>query len=134
MIRPAEASDHPAMNDVFQAAARAFCTEAYGAELVEAWAGNPRPDKYLRGENGGTDFYVLIRQGRVVGYGGLNLKKQLLEALFVDPSLSGQGVGHEMSTFLFATAEAAGIDRLRLESSLNAASFYQRQGFVEVAR
>lgn len=134
MIRPARASDHPAMEAVFCASVRTLCTEVYGQEIIDAWIGTAGSQRFIRGQQRGNEYYVLIRHGRMAAFGALKMEDQLLEALFVDPSLAGQGLGRTLLEFMVGVARAAGCRKLRLNSSLNAVGFYRANGFSETGR
>ncbi len=74
------------------------------------------------------------RESKVICFGAINVKKKLLEALFVDPKYAGKGVGKKMLDYLVERATASGIKSLRVNSSLNAANFYLRNGFIELEK
>ena len=57
-----------------------------------------------------------------------------LDAIFVRPDMMRRGVGKQIVSFLEDIGRAAGLTKLTLDSTLNAADFYRRCGFVgEVA-
>ncbi len=132
MIRIAKQSEYAELDAICRRAAYALCMSAYDVELIDAWVAKPRLEKYFS-DNGNT-YFVLIREDRIACYGAINLGRQLLEALFVEPEFAGQGLGHEMLEYLFQQAATAGMDTLLVESSLNAVGFYQQHGFIEYAR
>jgi len=57
-----------------------------------------------------------------------------LLSLFVSPDHAGKGIGQDMIKFLFKKASDAGVKVLKVDSSLNAANFYLRNGFVELSK
>ncbi|MGD8977999.1 MAG: GNAT family N-acetyltransferase [Gammaproteobacteria bacterium] len=122
------------MEAVFCASVRALCAEAYGQEIIDAWIGPPRLERFVKGQQRGNEYYVLIRDGQVAGFGALKLEDQLLEALFIDPSLAGQGLGRALLEFMAGVAQDAGCPKLRVSSSLNAVGFYRANGFSETGR
>ena len=132
MIRIAKPADYAAMDAGFRASAKAFCSQSYGAALIEAWAGQPWPDRFKLAEERGDDQYVFTRDGRIVCFGSINLLSGKLVSLFVHPEFSGQDIGRLMLEYLVDRAVAAGIKVLKLDSSLNAVNFYKRHGFSEV--
>ncbi|MBE9549087.1 MAG: GNAT family N-acetyltransferase [Proteobacteria bacterium] len=119
------------MDAVFRKSAQQLCVKAYGSDIVDAWAGEPRPDRFVLGAENGDEQYVLLLKGKIVCFGAINIDKQLLESLFVTPSHAGSGLGCELLKFLVEKATIAGVKVLRLDSSLNAVNFYVRNGFVE---
>ncbi len=131
MIRAAIKEDYTEMDIVFRASAQQLCVEAYGSDIVNAWVGQPYPERFVLGKESGDEQYVLLLEGKVVCFGAINIEKQLLESLFVTPSNVGSGLGSELLEFLIERATKAGVSILRLDSSLNAVNFYARNGFTE---
>lgn len=134
MIRAARRSDHEDMDALFRASIQALCADFYPPEVIEHWAGKAGAERIARGQTRGDEHFVLMRRGRLAAFGALNLERELLEALFVEPSFAGQGVGRELLAFLVDLARSAGLTRLKVNSSLNAVGFYQANGFVEYGR
>ena len=134
MIREAEPSDYITMDELFRGSAKAFCIDAYDRETIEAWIGTPWPERFVQSKEDGNEQYVSEIDGNVVCFGSINIVKQLLVSLFVDPDHSGNGVGQEMLQFLFVKAKYQGVKVLQIDSSLNAINFYKRNGFVEKSK
>ena len=74
-------------------------------------------------------FYVLELQHEILACGQLDQPNCKLEALFVQPKVMGKGYGRLMLQYLERQAKACNIRHLSLESSLNAAPFYQHCGW-----
>ncbi len=134
MIRVADKSDYVDMDSVFRSSAQSLCIRDYDSKLVLSWVGEARPERFELSSKDGCTQYVKILNGIIACFGELNIKKQLLLSLFVSPDYAGQGIGQEMIEFLFVKARAAGIKVLKVDSSLNAANFYLRNGFVEISK
>jgi predicted N-acetyltransferase YhbS len=134
VIRAATPEDYPVMDEVFRASANALCAQAYAADVLTMWAGQRWPERFALGVQNGDELYVLQQGGSVVGFGALNRAKQLLEALFVHPTVAGRGLGQALYDFLLAKAVTYGMQTLHVVSSLNAAQFYAKNGFVETSR
>lgn len=134
MIRKADTADYAVMDTIFRAAAKAFCSRSYDSQVISSWAGEPSPGRFLKGKDSGDEQYVFSLDGSVVCFGSINLEHHKLVSLFVAPEQSGKGIGQSMLEFLVARAESAGVAVLKVDSSLNAVSFYQRHGFTEISR
>lgn len=134
MIREAKPSDYQDMDAVFRASAKAFCSGKYDPSIIDDWAGRPWPDRFSIGRKNGDEHYVLTVGGAIICFSSINLQRQALVSLFVLPEYSGQGVGQRMIGFMVERAVEAGLHVLKLDSSLNAVSFYRKQGFTEVGR
>jgi|SRR5690554_2754370 len=134
MIREANISDHIAMDEVFRASAKAFCSRSYENRVIESWAGEPWPNRFLKNKESGDEQYVFTIDGNVVCFGSINLERHTLVSLFVSPEQSGKGIGQRMLEFLLERAASSGIPVVKIDSSLNAASFYKRHGFIEMGQ
>ncbi len=133
-IRPATEQDYVAMDQLQTVSVRALCASVYSQELIEAWVGKPKPERYMRGCQKGASYYACMMGERLCGFCAIGLKRRMVEAVFVHPEMAGQGIGSRMLQHLFTLAAQNGIDQLMLESSLNAIDFYASHGFVEYAR
>jgi len=131
MIRTAEIDDYIEMDSVFRASVEALCVRDYDRKTVLDWVGEARPERFRVSANDGCTQFVKILDDKVACFGELNIEKQLLLSLFVSPDFAGQGIGKEMLGFLITKASDAGIKVVKIDSSLNAANFYLRNGFVE---
>ncbi|MGL4439301.1 MAG: GNAT family N-acetyltransferase [Bosea sp. (in: a-proteobacteria)] len=58
----------------------------------------------------------------------------VIEALFVDPSVQGMGVGGALLDELVERAQRAGIERITVAASLTAVDFYAHMGFSRAGR
>ncbi len=134
MIREANSSDYYVMDGVFRDSAKAFCSRSYDSQVIANWSGEPWPSRFLKSKESGDEQYVFTHEGSVVCFGSINLERRKLVALFVSPEQSGKGIGQSMLEFLVARAESSGISILKVDSSLNAVSFYERHGFTEISR
>ncbi|PKI16031.1 GNAT family N-acetyltransferase [Colwellia sp. 12G3] len=134
MIRVAHKSDYTDMDSVFRSSAEALCIRDYDSKTVLDWVGEANPERFVQSANNGCVQYVKVLENRVVCFGELNIEKQLLLSLFVSPDCVGKGIGQKMIEFLFIKANKAGIKILKVDSSLNAANFYLRNGFVEQSK
>ena len=131
MILVTNKSDYIEMDSVFRASAEALCVRDYDSQTVLDWVGEARPERFVDSANDGCTQYVKVLENKVTCFGELNIEKQLLLSLFVLPDYAGKGIGQEMIEFLLTKASDAGIKILKVDSSLNAANFYLRNGFVE---
>jgi len=89
--------------------------------------------------DGATNVAVAARGGALLGFGIMQYAEETahLSLLAVAPVARHQGLGKRLVGWLEAVARTAGIERLRVEAradNANALSFYQAQGFAELAR
>jgi putative acetyltransferase len=130
-IRRARQEDKEAIWRVHEGAIRGTCASHYSREVIEAWAGRLRPEKYAEAIDR-YEFFVAEEDGRVVGFGELGAEAGAIQGLYVSPEVKGQGVGWRLLRTLEERARAHGLKSLRLTSSLNAVAFYERAGFEAV--
>ncbi|SLM64159.1 MULTISPECIES: GNAT family N-acetyltransferase [Dickeya] len=103
------------------------CAEHYPPDSLQRWAGGPLSQSF---ENTVTDrFYLAEHAQRIVATGMINLDNGMIDAIFVEPDVMGQGIGRAMMQYLEGKARSAGLKELHLEASLNAAAFYHSLGF-----
>ena len=134
MIRPAGKSDYAEMDEVFRASAISLCSASYTTEIVTAWVGEPQPERFEKNFKAGCAQYVTVKQDRIICFAEINLTGEVLQSLFVLPEYAGKGIGQTMLNFIFELAKENGLKKLTLDSSINAANFYSRNGFKEIER
>jgi putative acetyltransferase len=132
-IRPAQIEEIPALWKLRNRAAWAGCATSYSHEQLSLWLAGPLPDRFAELVAGGTAF-VAQEGDALLGYGALNVCAHEVEAVFVDPTASGRGLGGSLLRQLEATAQARALSHLELSSSLNAVSFYAAAGYKEMRR
>lgn len=131
-LRPALPADSAALWELRTRAVRISCASHYTREQIAAWSATPEPPTYA----------AMLSQASVVasdgaslaGYGMLNLDKQEVEAVFVDPACAGMGIGRRLMAALETIARERGIKRLQLSAALNAMAFYQSVGYEAVRK
>ncbi len=128
MIRNAVAADAGAITLVHKLAVEQLCAGHYPPEQIRVWA-VPRGVPPFEQTLAETLVLVYEREGAVAGFGQLDAEAGEITSLFVNPAHAGQGVGTALLTALEDAARRAGLARLRLNSSLNAAAFYESRGY-----
>lgn len=130
-VRLAKAEDAPAFIDIHARAIRFLCKEDYSEEQLRAWIGDRKPHDIAMRINT-RSYYVAEVSGNAAGYAGYQPHTGELLALFVDPDYARRGVASALMRRLFSDAHGQGHERMWLQSSLTAVSFYQKFGFVAV--
>ena len=123
-IRPSRPQDLPALFRIWENAVRAthsFLTE----EDVDFYARQVR-DQYLPFHA----FWVATVNGEPQGFMGMTGAK--IDALFVDPSCHGRGVGRALVDHAAALAGDLSVDVN--EQNAGARAFYERLGFRRIGR
>jgi GNAT superfamily N-acetyltransferase len=127
-IRKAKADAAAAAWAIRNAAIRHGCKGFYADSLLEQWTAGEMTDQFV--ESVVRRFYVATVNGVVAGTGFIDLGDGRLDAVFVRPDMMGKGIGKRMVAFCEDVGRSAGLTKLKLDSTLNAAPFYRRCGFV----
>ncbi|WP_458204823.1 N-acetyltransferase family protein [Haladaptatus sp. NG-SE-30] len=134
-IRPATEADADAVLDLHTASVRAFGTESYHDEQVEAWAsksGGSEP--FLESVRDESAHGVVAEvDDELAGFGHVDLDTETVNAVYVHPDHAREGVGSALLSRLEDRAKEAGLESLSLEASLNAVEFYEQAGYERVA-
>ncbi|MEB0228821.1 GNAT family N-acetyltransferase [Pseudomonas sp. 10S4] len=127
-IRRATPSDAQTAFDIRLQAIRHQCIGAYTEQQMLAWTAGAAKDGYdsLMEKH----FYLGWIQGEPVATGMLDLESSEIGAIFVLPGFMGQGIGLKILNHLEGLARDLGLEEVNLDSTLNAADFYRRCGFV----
>ena len=132
-VRLAAPADAEAIWRVHIASIREVCAGDYTPQQIEAWAGPKRPEDYPRAMERGEQVWVAEDESRVV-VGFACLDRDVLKGLYVAPAALRRGIGSALLRAVEAHAVARGVDTLRLGATLNAAAFYESQGYVAGGR
>lgn len=127
-LREATSDDRTTLATLHRRSIRELAADEHGPAEIEAWASFPEPSIYPIAE---PDVAVLVaeRDGEIAGFGELDVRGGEVARLYVDPGHAGRGVGRRIYEALAASAAEAGLESLYVESSRNAAPFYERMGF-----
>ncbi len=128
VIRKAELQDAIAAWDIRNAAILDQCTGHYPEEQLAAWTAGEITDDFI--QSVARSWYVATLNENVVGTGILEYATGQVDAVFVQPDRMGRGVGSAMMAHLESHAIESRLTRLTLDSTLNAAPFYRKCGFV----
>ncbi len=132
-IRSAVDADAAAIWEVHSAAIERTCGRHYPTHVIGAWLERLKPESYagvLR--RGGV--VVAEENGRVVGFGQIDLANREIQAVYVSPDAQGRGVGAALLARLEEIALREGLSQLTLKATLNAESFYAAHGWRTIAR
>lgn len=128
-LRRAAPADRAPIWAVRTRAIRHGAASHYDADAIAAWTGRLTPAKCGERLLTRAMFVAEDDDGRIAGYAQLDPADGVVEAVYVDPDFARQGIGRALLAALEDEARRLGIDRLVLESSLNAVPFYAAQGY-----
>src|SRR5262245_20851546 len=125
-IRRAEATDEDALARIRRSAILALAVPAMSMEQAEKWASRAAADRIARAIRE-HDVWVAVEETAI---GWAEVDGDLVAALYVSPSCSGQGVGSALLARAETSIRSSGHATARLESSQNALAFYVRRGYL----
>lgn len=130
-VRLAVSEDASVLIDIHARSIRLICKDDYSDKQLRAWIGDRQPSEIARRINTNA-YYLAVVNGNPAGYGAYQPHTGELLALFVDPDYARRGVASALMRHLLADARRQGHERMWLQSSLTAVSFYEKFGFVRV--
>jgi putative acetyltransferase len=126
-IRRAGPEDAARIRSIHLASIRGLAAGSYPAATIRSWSA-PRPlENYRRAMRQGEVFWLAFRGPYAAGFA--SLAKAELRAVYVRPHFARLGVGTALLAGLEIHARKRREKKLALVSSLNAAAFYEQQGF-----
>lgn len=127
-IRKATKEDARQIFEIRIAAIRHQCAGHYSKESLDLWTGGEMSDKFV--EWMAAACHVAAIESTILGTGILDLESGQIDAVFVHPDVMGKGIAQAMMRHLEHLARNAGLAQMKLDSTLNAAAFYRKCGFV----
>lgn len=130
-FRQARAGDGAAVFAVTWASVKGLATAHYSEEQIAGWMGERTPDFYETLIALGN-MTVAERNGAIVGF--VDAEPGEVTRLFILPDSAGAGLGKRLLEIGIASARRNHAGPIRVESTINAESFYRRYGFRPVGR
>lgn len=128
-VRRARAEDATAISQVVIAALRRSNAQDYPPAVIDQVVQHFSPAAILHFLTQ-RQVYVATLQQRVVATASLD--RDVVRSVFVDPDHQGRGIGQQLMGVIHTAAADAGIEQLRVPSSLTAEGFYRRLGYDKV--
>jgi putative acetyltransferase len=130
-VRQARPAATARLHALHTRSARTLCSPCYTPDVIDGWLQNRCPESYLPEIERG-DLFVVEQGLNIVGFGSAALG--VIIAVYVDPDAIKQRVGSAIMRHGLEIARHGYSGPIRPEATLNAARFYERFGFREVAR
>ncbi|MGD2122193.1 MAG: GNAT family N-acetyltransferase, partial [Gemmatimonadota bacterium] len=122
------------VQEVHSVAIRAKAFEAYEPEVVEVWVDAFNPQNFPKNIER-MEFYVAeLQDGRIGAFLAFDLDSTEIDSVYVAPWGRGLGLGSFLLGFAEEKGRLAGLESMWLDASLNAVSFYEKYGWVEVEK
>lgn len=129
LIRNAMDTDAPAISQTIINALRQSNAQDYSSEIIDQVAQNFSPLAILR-LLAQRQILVAIVDDRIVATASLD--QDVVRSVFVEPSHQGKGLGKHLMERIQSIATNAGLNLLRVPSSITAEGFYASLGFKKV--
>lgn len=129
ILRAAVPGDGQALFDITWLSVKGLCTGHYSSAQIAGWMGKRDAD-YYEAEIGKGGVTVAELDGAVIGF--VDARPGEVMRLFLHPMAAGSGLGRRLLDVGVTEARKEHDGPIRLESTLNAAGFYQRHGFKQV--
>ncbi len=130
-VRTAVPTDADAAVRVLRRSITELCVADHQGDpgTLEQWLSNKNVERFTSWV-ANPDTYVVVAEGDagVCGVGMLNSRGEI-QLCYVLPGCESQGVGRALLAAIESQARSWGIERLRLDSTRGACSFYERAGY-----
>jgi putative acetyltransferase len=128
-IRAASPDDLESIRSLQARSIGEVCSSDYDSDQIAAWLSALDPDRYPAML---ATRYAIVAEddGTVVGFGMADLDSAILNAVYIIPSRLRDGIGSRLVSAIEEAARGAGADRLDLNATLGAVSFYESLGYV----
>lgn len=129
LIRNAMDTDAPAISQTIINALRQSNAQDYSPEIIDQVAQNFSPPAILQ-LLAQRQILVATVDNHIVATASLD--QDVVRSVFVDPSHQGKGLGRHLMERIQSIAINAGLNQLRVPSSITAEGFYASLGFKKV--
>ncbi|MFN7825799.1 MAG: GNAT family N-acetyltransferase [Pseudobdellovibrionaceae bacterium] len=138
LIRRAAIADAEQIHNAHMQSIREVCSKDHTEAEIAAWGNRPF-NKEQRESSIKNDFvWVIEAAGAIQGYSHLKLfekdglKQGHILGLYLTPRILGKKLGQRMVSLMIEQAKEFCAQRITLESTISAHSFYGRNGFHDV--
>jgi len=126
-LRAATEADCEEIYRIQVAAIRSLPSGAEGKDGIEKWLAGQSPSVYARSM--ADESFVVAEDDGIVGWGALNVAKQEITNVFVDPDFHRRNIGTAIIAGLESLAGAAEIEVIQLQATGTAIDFYHANGY-----
>ncbi len=127
-IRIASAKDSSKLWAIHRKALLVGSKNFYTDEQMKVWVDDLSSDTYEEGMKK-EEIFVFEENDNIMGFG--QAKKGEIVRIFVDPEFQERGIGKELFDQALRIASKE-VKKVKVESTLNAQSFYEKYGFEKI--
>ncbi len=132
----AKLSDYKEIQDVMQASAQQISSKAYHDEVRKIFDKfySDRTPEYIKQtlENPNNHTLLAKSNNRIIGFVQLEIhnKTGTISHLYILPGFEGNSIGTQLFNLMKEKAIQMELDKLLVESTLNAITYYEKLGFI----
>ena len=132
----AKSSDYKEIHTVMQASAREISRKSYNEEVVKIFDKfyiDRTPDYIKQTLENPNNHTLLAKSGkRIIGFIQLEVNNNIgtIGHLYIMPGFEGNSVGTQFFNLIKEKAMQMKIEKLLVESTLNALTYYEKLGFI----
>jgi len=131
-IRPAVVSEAQAIIDLHSDTVRRVNSADYSPEQIGRWIGKRRVEITESMIQQGQYWVCVDETGKLLGIG--HLSEEEITGLYVHADYLREGIGSALLTRLEQELRSRGVLESQVDSTLTAAGFYRKMGYVEIGR
>ncbi|EKT4449196.1 GNAT family N-acetyltransferase [Pseudomonas putida] len=128
-VRPATSRDAAAISRVVIAALRESNSKDYPPDVIAQVEQSFSPEAITTQLTKRRVFVALLGEN-IIGTAGLD--GDVVRSVFVDPAHQKGGIGRHLMDVIHTTAASAGIEAVRVPSSITAEKFYTALGYQKI--
>jgi len=132
-LRPFLPADTPVLAAIFAAAVEELTGDDYSEAQQEAWAAIAEDEDAFGKKLASELTLIATLQSAPVGFASLKGKDHI-DMLYVHPGAAGQGVASMLLDALEKLAGSRGAEKLTVDASDNAQTFFAKRGYVAKQR
>lgn len=134
LIRQARSGDEAAIASVLIKSIREVCGPDYDNDesVLSHWCANKKPELIAKWIVSPSQYFIVaLIEEEIVGVGDITFDGKIL-LCYVHPEFIGKGVGKSLLDAMTGFARERSINKITLESTRTALSFYERNGFTNL--
>ncbi len=134
-VRRARVGDERGIHEAHMKSVQTLCSKDYSREQIKAWGQREFRGDLRRQAIVSDCVWVAEKGGIIEGYAHLFVDKERdcaeIRGLYLTPAVTSQGHGKTLVEAMKEKAQAMGVSRIELSSTVTSKRFYEGQGFFQ---
>ena len=132
-IRKAKIDDVGVIVELHRKAVEEINSDFYSPKAIKEWL-KDISEENVKHQFQNSSWIVAKTNNKLVGFGQYSVDGGEIYQINIDPKYVKQGVGRKLYEHMENTFENRGIEKISLNSTLNAIEFYKKLGFKVVGK